>query len=101
MALTKTRMRGGRLLLALCALLWLPAGFAQTAGFEGVWYGTINPPGARFDIAVNLQRRDNGWTGALLMEDGTNIPLSAIAAKEDAITFSLDPGGGKVTFTGK
>jgi hypothetical protein len=81
--------------------LWLATAFAQAPGFEGTWYGTINPPGAKFDIAVRFQKRAETWTGTLLMEDGNSFPLSEVIPKADSITFSLTPGQVKITFVGK
>jgi len=88
-------------LLCVSVSLWLMHGLAQTPGFEGTWYGTISPPGAQFDIAVSFQRSDASWAGNLLMENGTAIPITEIVIADNTITFSLSPGQGKVTFTGK
>ena len=97
---TKTPRHKGVVFLCVLVSLWLTPTLAQAPGFEGTWYGTINPPGARFDIAVNFQKNGNTWTGTLLMESGDSIPLAEIVTDANVITFSL-PVQGKVTFAGK
>lgn len=85
------------LVFALVSFLVL-AGFAQTPKIDGPWYGTINPPGARFDIAVNFRKKANGWTGTLLRENGVSTPLTQIEAEGNSVAFSLDAGGAAVAF---
>ena len=66
--------------------------FAQASSrVDGTWYGSINPQGVRFDIAVTLQNIA-GWTGVLLMENGVSLPLRDIAIDANAktISFSID-----------
>jgi hypothetical protein len=96
---TKKHTMHKRALRFLCFLVAV-TGFGQAPGFEGTWYGAISPPGAKFDVAVNVQRRGEVWTGTLLLEDGTSFQLTDISVKADAITFSVSPGPTKVTFTG-
>jgi hypothetical protein len=73
---------------------------AQSLDFEGMWYGTINPPGAQFDVAVNLRRTSDGWTGTLLLENGNSIPVKDVITAGTSISFSLEAGPSKVTFAG-
>src|SRR4029434_5924227 len=84
----------------LWALLSLFIPFAQGPSLEGTWYGAISAPGAQFEIAVNLQKKGAGWTGALLLENGRTVPASNIVVEVNAIAFSLDQGSEKTTFKG-
>src|SRR6516162_7467543 len=52
----------------------------------------VNPPGTRSDIAVSL-RNIGGWTGSLLMENGTSLPLRDISIDGNTISFSIDLRG--------
>jgi hypothetical protein len=79
----------------LCAFvsLCLITAFAQAPSFDGgTWYGSINPPGTRFEVAVNFQNV-GGWSGTLLMENGLSLPLREIVVQGNTISFSLDLGG--------
>src|SRR2546428_11975555 len=97
-----TKAQRHKSVVFLCAFVFLllTTVLAQAPTFEGNWYGTISPPGAQFDIAVRLQLRGDIWTGTLLLENGTNIPLREIVPRANAISFSLDPGPQKITFKG-
>src|SRR5947207_14408870 len=98
-----TKAQRHKVIVLLCVFvpLWLLTHvLAQTPGVEGTWFGTINPPGAQFDIAINLQRDVAGWTGMLLMENGANIPLREMVIQPSTISFLLDGGGGKIAFKG-
>lgn len=82
---TKTRRHKGGVFLCVFVFLWLANALAQAPSFEGTWYGTINPPGARFDIAVNFQKRGDEWTGTLLMENGASIPLAEVIVQANGM----------------
>lgn len=86
----------------LCLLCFFVAliSLAQGPTIEGNWYGSINPPGANFDIAVHFEKKGEIWTGALLVENGERFPLREIVAQLPAISFSFDPGGEKITLKG-
>jgi hypothetical protein len=86
-------------IISLLSLLTV-CGLAQAPKIEGQWYGTINPPGANFDVAVNFQRRGDGWIGTLLMENGGSLPLKNITAEGNAVSFVLDSGKTDVSFKG-
>jgi hypothetical protein len=74
---------------------------AQVPGIEGNWFGSINPPGAKFDVVVHFEKNGNTWTGALLMENGARLAFTEIVADLPAISFSFNPdGGGKITMKG-
>jgi hypothetical protein len=88
-------------LVCAFALLWLATASAQAPSLEGTWYGTINPPGAQFEVAVRLQKKGEGWTGTLLLENGVSVPLNDIAIRSNSASFSINPGQEKVTFQGK
>src|SRR5262252_5237141 len=80
--------------------LWFVLPFAQSsAAASGTWYGAINPPGLRFEVAVTLQNIA-GWTGSLLMENGNSFPLRDIAINTNTIAFSIDLRGERVRFNG-
>src|SRR5262249_41936338 len=72
----------------------------QAPTFEGMWYGTINPPGLQFDIAVRFQKTGDSWSGTLLLENGMTAPLSEIAAQSKSISFSADARQNKIAFKG-
>jgi hypothetical protein len=80
--------------------LWFVLALAQSsAAASGTWYGAINPPGLRFEVAVTLQNIA-GWTGSLLMENGNSFPLRDIAIDTNTIAFSIDLRGERVRFNG-
>jgi hypothetical protein len=87
------------LLVVLASLLVVP-GSAQSQKFDGTWYGTINAPGAQFDIVFSFKKAGAGWTGTLLTENGMRLALKDVTAEGNAISFSFDPGQAKVTFKG-
>src|SRR5437867_4277053 len=87
------------LVIALAALLTV-AGPAQAPNIEGSWYGTINPPGTQFDVALSFQKKGDGWAGTLLLENGSSAALTGIIADGKAISFSLDARQADVTFKG-
>src|SRR5262245_52689005 len=86
-------------IISLLSLLTV-SGLAQAPKIEGQWYGTINPPGANFDVAVNFQRRGDGWTGTLLMENGASLPLKNITAEGNAVSFVVVSKNEDVSFKG-
>ena len=63
--------------------------YAQTPKIEGAWYGTINPPGVQFDIAINFQKIGDDWTGTLMMENGNSLQLKDVKATGNAVSFSV------------
>jgi len=75
--------------------------FAQSPSrvWDGTWYGSINPPGQRFDVAVSLQNI-GGWTGSLLMENGASFSMRDIAIEANTISFSIDLRGEPIRFKG-
>jgi hypothetical protein len=96
---TKKHKMHKRFLSFLCFFVAVTLS-GQAISFDGTWYGAINPPGAKFDVAVNVQKRGDVWTGTLLTEDGTSFPLTDISVQGNTITFAVSPGASKVTFTG-
>src|SRR6185295_10303237 len=87
------------LIIALTALVTV-AGSAQTPNIDGSWYGTINPPGAEFDVALSFQKRGDGWAGTLLLENGSSAVLTGINAQGKTISFSLDSKQADAAFRG-
>ena len=80
-------------LILLLTAFTIISSAAQVPSIAGPWYGTINPPGAEFEIAVTIQKRDaGGWTGVLLMENGLSFQLNEITVGGSAISFSLEVG---------
>ena len=80
-----------RLLIVILTAFTIISSAAQVPSVAGPWYGTINPPGVEFEIAVTIQKRDaGGWTGVLLMENGLSFPLNDITIDGSAISFSLE-----------
>src|SRR5262245_24594485 len=80
------------ILCALVSLCLLTASGQTPSAVGGNWYGSVNPPNMRFDIAVSLQNI-GGWTGSLLMENGISLPLSNLSIDAKTISFSIDRGG--------
>src|SRR5438552_224135 len=90
--------------IVVSVFLWFAIAQSQSPSIQGIWYGTVTPPGAppeaRFQISVNFQKKGEGWMGTLLMEDGNSVPLSEIVLKANAISFSVDRGPQPTTFAG-
>jgi pimeloyl-ACP methyl ester carboxylesterase len=94
---------------ALLSLLLLAvAGNAATAvaddsGFAGYWDGSIALPGMKLGIRVHLAQDDSGaWTGTIdiPMQGAKDLPLEAITASGDSITFAIAAVPGTPTFNG-
>jgi len=88
-------------LVCVSVSLWFITASAQAPGFEGTWYGSIKGPGSSIEIALNLQKNGDSWSGVLLLQDGTRVPLKDIVVQPNTISFALDAGPSQVTFSGK
>src|SRR5881397_4398400 len=89
-------------LIMLLAALTVISSPAQVPSVAGTWYGTINPGGAEFEIAVTIQKSDaGGLTGVLLMENGRSFPLYELTIDGSTVSFSVDVGpAAKASFKG-
>ncbi len=84
------------LLLALAAPISAPA----QGSLEGLWEGTINPPGQVFPVKATFKKAAAGWEGTFEARNET-LPLTKLALEGSKVTFEVQAPPGLVTFEGK
>ena len=87
-------------LLAVVALLFAFSLFA--AGVEGRWAGTIDVPGTKLEVEVDLEAAPPGWKGDITIpaQGARDLPLEAIAVEGAKASFRIAGVPGSPTFEG-
>ncbi|MBL8176120.1 MAG: alpha/beta fold hydrolase [Bryobacterales bacterium] len=85
-------------LLLLAILTCGVSAYAQSAGIEGHWQGTLDAGAARLRLALHIEKEASGSLSGKMdsIDQGANgIPLSAVALTEDrAVSFTIPAIGG-------
>ena len=66
--------------------------YGQTGvkGLEGSWQGTIEAGGAKLRLALTVTKSDSGYAGKIdSLDQGSTIPIDAIAVSGDAVRLEL------------
>jgi len=71
-------------------------------GPPGHWTGSIDIPGQRLDVEVDLDKSASGWIGSITIpaQHAYGIPLEAISFNNGNCTFRLKGVAGEPTFAG-
>jgi hypothetical protein len=91
------------------AMLHIALGFVLLAGVlsaqegpTGHWTGSIDIPGQRLDVEVDLDKNASGWIGSITIpaQHAIGIPLEAISFANGNCTFRVKGAPGEPTFAG-
>src|SRR5437867_4749113 len=100
--------RFGFLLLAAPAALLLSVAIAVGAGtapsLTGHWEGSIDVPGMKLEISIDLTRKaDGSWSGDISIpaQGAKNLPLANIKLDGSDVSFDLPGPPGNPAFKGK
>lgn len=91
------------LLLASLFTIFLPAILlAAPPSVEGHWEGSIDIPGSKLAIDVDLARSGESWTGDISIpaQRAKDLPLEKISVETDKVSFAIKGVPGSPTFNG-
>ncbi|MGM0466611.1 MAG: serine hydrolase [Acidobacteriota bacterium] len=93
-------------ILCLCLILMLipqSAFSGQPDSLTGHWEGSIDIPGMKLEILVDLsQESDGSWAGKISIptQNAKNLPLENITVEGNDISFGMSGGPGEPVFKG-
>jgi hypothetical protein len=62
----------------------------QTAKVEGTWYGELRAPdGTPVEMTLTVQKQSGGWSGMLVINEGTSVPLQDVGIRGTELTFMI------------
>lgn len=81
----------------------LPMSFLTAQSPEGNWTGTIELPGMKLDMSIDIQTDGDKWKGDLdiPLQNIKDMPLSELTVKGKSLTFKLPEVPGNVSYTGE
>jgi hypothetical protein len=80
----------------------LTGALSAQEGPPGHWTGSIDIPGQRLDVEVDLDKNTSGWIGSITIpaQHAVGIPLEAISFSNGNCTFRVKGAPGEPTFAG-
>ena len=101
-ALWKRSAALAALTLLLIAAGVAPARAAEAAGPAGHWDGTIDIPGTKLAIDVDLSREGGAWKGdiSIPLQNAKDLPLTQIKIEGTTVEFEIQGVPGTPTFHG-
>lgn len=87
------------LLLAISAMSVL----ASSNSPSGRWEGWVSLPGSRLVVQIDLEQKDQQWTGQITVpaQNLSGLALTALRVDGDKVTFQIGGVPGTPTFAGK